>query len=93
MKKLLLFVLAAFAFVACTQNDVEELSANREALPETLTVGFEGDDTRIELNEVCKTVWSAGDEASVFYHSNANQRWAFRGETGEVVDTTPANEL
>ena len=87
MKKLLLFMLAAFAFVACTQNDVEELTANRTDAPETLTVGFEGDDTRIELNEVCKTVWSAGDEASVFYRSNANQRWAFRGETGDRIGT------
>ena len=87
MKKLLLFMLAAFAFVACTQNDVEELTANRADAPETLTVGFEGGDTRIELNEVCKTVWSAGDEASVFYRSNANQRWAFRGETGDRIGT------
>ena len=87
MKKLLLFVLAAMAFVACTQNDVEELTANRADAPETLTVGFEGDDTRIELNEVCKTVWSAGDEASVFYRSNANQRWAFQGETGDRIGT------
>ena len=87
MKKLLLFVLAAMAFAACTQNDVEELTANRADAPETLTVGFEGDDTRIELNEVCKTVWSAGDEASVFYHSNANQRWAFQGETGDRIGT------
>ena len=87
MKKLLLFVLAAMAFAACTQNEVEELTANRADVPETLTVGFEGDDTRIELNEVCKTVWSAGDEASVFYHSNANQRWAFQGETGDRIGT------
>ena len=87
MKKLLLFVLAAMAFAACTQNEVEELTANRADAPETLTVGFEGDDTRIELNEVCKTVWSAGDEASVFYRSNANQRWAFQGETGDRIGT------
>ena len=87
MKKLLLFVLAAMAFAACTQNEVEELTANRADAPETLTVGFEGDDTRIELNEVCKTVWSADDEASVFYRSNANQRWAFQGETGDRIGT------
>ena len=87
MKQILTFVLTAMAFVACTQNDVEELTANRADAPETLTVGFEGDDTRIELNEVCKTVWSAGDEASVFYRSNANQRWAFQGETGDRIGT------
>ena len=71
------------AFAACTQNDVEELTANREALPETLTVGFEGGDTRVELNEALKTVWSKGDEVSVFYRSYENLRYAYNGETGE----------
>ena len=85
MKKLLLFAFAVFAFAACTQNDVEELSANRADVPETLTVGFEGGDTRIQLNEAQKTVWNAGDEVSVFYRSNANQKWQYQGETGERV--------
>ena len=83
MKKLLLFAFAVFAFAACTQNDVEELSANRADVPETLTIGFEGDDTRIQLNEAQKTVWTKGDLVSVFYHSDANQKWQFQGETGE----------
>ena len=71
------------AFVACTQNEVEELSANRADVPETLTVGFEGGDTRIELNEALKTVWTEGDEVSVFYQSYDNTRWAFQGTTGD----------
>ena len=71
------------AFVACTQNDVEELSANRADAPETLTVGFEGGDTRIELNNALKSVWSKGDEVSVFYRSYENLRYAYNGETGE----------
>ncbi|MBO5671963.1 MAG: hypothetical protein J6R81_02185, partial [Alistipes sp.] len=79
MKKLLLFVFAALAFAACTQNDIEELSANRQDVPETLTVGFEGadDDTRIQLNETQKTVWTKDDLVSVFYRSNANQKWQY----------------
>ena len=87
MNKLLTFVLAAIAFVACTQNEVEELSANRADVPETLTVGFEGGDTRIELNEALKTVWTKGDLASVFYKSDANQKWQYQGETGERLGT------
>ena len=83
MKQLFTFVLAAIAFAACTQNEVEELTANREALPETLTVGFEGGDTRIELNEALKTVWTEGDEVSVYFYSDANQKWQYQGETGE----------
>ena len=85
MKQLFTFVLAAMAFVACTQNEVEELTANRADVPETLTVGFEGGDTRIELNEALKTVWTEGDEVSVFYRSNINQRWQYQGETGERI--------
>ena len=83
MRKLFILFAALFAFAACTQNEVEEFSANRADVPETLTVGFEGGDTRIELNEVLKTVWTEGDEVSVFYQSYENTRWAFQGATGD----------
>ena len=82
MKKLLLFVLAVMGFAACTQ-DVEVSVIERHDTPETITVGFEGDDTRIQLNEAQKTVWDSGDEVSVFYKSDANQKYEYRGETGE----------
>ena len=82
MKKLLLFVLAVMGFAACTQ-DVEVSVIERHDTPETITVGFEGDDTRIQLNEAQKTVWNSGDEVSVFYKSDANQKYEYRGETGE----------
>ena len=82
MKKLLLFVLAVMGFAACTNDPVEEQVAVRHDAPETLTVGFEGDDTRIQLNEAQKTVWTNGDQVSVFYLSDANQKWQYDGETG-----------
>ena len=82
MKKLLLFVLAVMGFAACTQNEVEEQVAVRHDVPETITVGFEGDDTRIQLNKAQKTVWTKGDQVSVFYFSDANQLWQYNGETG-----------
>ena len=84
MKKLLLFVLAVMGFAACTQ-DVEVSVIERHDTPETITVGFEGDDTRIQLNEAQKTVWNKGDLVSVFYRSDANQKWQYQGETGERV--------
>ena len=86
MKKLLLFVFAAFAFAACTQ-DVEVQVSERHDAPETITVGFEGDDTRIQLNGAQKTVWTKGDLVSVFYRSNANQQWKYNGETGARTAT------
>ncbi len=78
-------MLVAFAFAACEQAPIEEQSGVRADVPETITVGFEGDDTRIQLNEAQKTVWTKDDIVSVFYKSNANQKWEYRGETGERV--------
>ena len=75
-------MLAAFAFAACEQAPIEELSVVRADAPETLTVSLEGDDTRIQLNKAQKTVWTKGDQVSVFYRSNANQLWKYTGATG-----------
>ena len=86
MKKLLFFVCAIFAFVACTQIVIEEEQGIVIDAPVTLTVGFEdGNDTRIQLNEAQKTVWNKEDLVSVFYRSDANQKWQYQGETGERV--------
>ena len=85
MKKLLLAVCALFGFIACTQNPIEEQSAIRIDVPETIKVGFEDSETRIQLNEAQKTVWTKDDLVSVFYKSDANQMWEYRGETGERV--------
>lgn len=83
MKRHLLYLFTLLAFVACTHNDVEELAANRAELPETLTVGFETSDTRIQLDEAQKTVWNAGDLVSVFYKTLDNLKWEFQGEDGD----------
>ena len=83
MKRFLIFALAALAFAACTQTAVEIEVMERHDTPDIITVGFEGDDTRIQLNEAQKTVWTKGDQVSVFYKSDANQKYEYRGETGE----------
>ena len=83
MKRQLLYLFTLLTFVACTHNDVEELAANRAELPETLTVGFETSDTRIQLDEAQKTVWNAGDLVSVFYKTLDNLKWEFQGEDGD----------
>ena len=79
MKKLYLFALAALLFAACATDDTQDLRPTNA--PETLTVSFE-EDTRIQLNEEQKTVWTEGDLVSVFYRSNANQKWQYQGKTG-----------
>ncbi len=83
MKRFFTFVLATLAFAACTQNEFEEHTADRNDIPGSITVGFEGGDTRVQLNDIRKTVWNTGDEVSVFYRSDINQKWAFQGETGD----------
>ena len=84
MKKLYLFALAAMLFAACATDDTQDLQP--VDAPETLTVGFEGgdDDTRVQLNSAGKTVWTKGDLVSVFYRSDANQKWQFQGKTGDT---------
>ena len=81
MKKFYIFAFVAMFFAACATDptaDVQSIDAS-----ETLTVSFE-EDTRIQLNEAQKTVWSKGDLVSVFYRSDANQQWQFQGETGDT---------
>ena len=80
MKRFLLFALAATMFAACVTDATQDTVVGIE-VPETLTVSFE-EDSRIQLQEG-KTVWTKGDLVSVFYRSNANQKWQYQGETGE----------
>lgn len=82
MKRFLFFVVAVLAFVACAQSDIAELSGNKPSLFEVLHVGFEGDDTRIQLMDN-KTVWNAGDKLSLFYKSYENIEAKFLGNTGD----------
>ena len=84
MKKFYIFAFVAMFFAACATDptaDVQPIDAS-----ETLTVSFE-EDTRIQLNEAQKTVWNEGDLVSVFYKSDANQKWQFQGETGDRTGT------
>ena len=77
MKKLL-FALFAMLFAACTTDVTEDVAIE---IPETLDVSFEAD-SRIQLQN-SKTVWTADDLVSVFYRSDANQKWKFQGNTGD----------
>lgn len=64
---------------------METIPAITDDAPETITVCFENEDTRIQLqkqDDVYKTVWTKGDQVSVFYRSDANQKWQYNGNTG-----------
>ena len=82
MKRILFSLLALFALAACSQNDVEEVSSDRHFKADPITVGFENEDTRIQLYNG-KSAWNAGDRVSVFYRSFDNLKWVFTGEDGD----------
>ena len=77
MKKLL-FAAVALLFGACTTDTTKDIAVE---VPEILTVSFE-EDSRIQLSDG-KTVWTRNDLVSVFYRSDANQKWQFQGKTGD----------
>ncbi|MBE6193537.1 MAG: leucine-rich repeat domain-containing protein [Rikenellaceae bacterium] len=78
MKKFYILALVAAMFAACATDVTEDVAIEA---PETLKVSFE-ESSRIQLDNG-KTVWTADDLVSVFYLSNANQKWQYQGETGE----------
>ena len=82
MRNLKLFALVALFFAACSTDALDELQVAGvgDLAPETITVGFE-DETRIQL-QYGKTVWTKDDVVSVFYLSDANQKWQYKGATG-----------
>lgn len=83
MKRFLGFAAALFMVTACAETTFDEnssLPSNGEA--KYITVAFDNDDTRIQLNGECKTVWTKDDAVSVFYHSDKNTKWVYEGETG-----------
>ncbi len=90
LKRFLLFVLASIVFVACMEETISDPHNGLQSDVEddaVLTIGFEGDDTRVQLNAERKTVWTKGDCLSVFYRSVANQKWQYQGETGGRIGT------
>lgn len=78
MKKLTILTLIV-AFAACTNDTTEDLSLSA---PGTLRVCFDNQ-SRVELDYSCQTVWTKGDKVSVFHNSDSNDCYEYQGETGE----------
>ena len=85
MKKVILYLFAIVAFAACTQAEigVEKPAVDNSSL--LLNVGFESDadESRVQLDEAGKTVWTKNDLVSVFYRTPIYQQWQFQGNTGD----------
>jgi len=84
MKKILFFAAAAALFAACSKDATEDVAV----LPDNvLYVSVADDDSRIQLDENCRTVWNEGDLVSVFNKTTGNECWRFDGKTGDTVGT------
>lgn len=83
-KKFAILGLFAFLFVSCSKERIDisdGFEIDVKDSPEVLIVDFEDSETRVQLQNH-RTVWTKDDQVSVFYLSNANQRWKYTGETG-----------
>ena len=81
MKKLLLFAATATMFAACSKDTTHDLAIDRPI--DKLYVSIGDDDSRVQLDENCRTVWTEGDHVSVFNKTTDNRRYKFTGQTGD----------
>lgn len=84
LKGIWLSVVTAMIFSSCNE-DIINGNMGEPSIDDgtpVLTIGFEDIDTRIQLDEELKTIWTKNDCISVFYLSDANQKWQYQGETG-----------
>ena len=77
-----LAALVATLFAACSTDATQDLAPKIPTSPDELYVSFD-EESRVQLNAECKTVWTKDDLVSVFYYSDANDCWRFKGETGD----------
>ncbi len=80
MKKILLALAATALCFSCAKDQTRDIAP---VAPDTLSVSFADDNTKVQLDDAAKTVWNADDRVSVFYYSNANDCWKFMGATGD----------
>ena len=83
MKKLLIFAAVATMFAACSKDATQDLAAAKPIDKFYATIA--DNDSRVQLNDACKTVWTSGDRVSVFNKTTGNRRYKFTGNTGDTV--------
>ena len=85
MKRFYLYAIACLLLIGCTDAELKELRGINylNGIPECVKASFDSEQSRIELNDALQTVWTKGDAVSVFYNSDANNRFLYVGQTGE----------
>ena len=69
-------------FAACSKDTAKDL-ANAKPIDKFYAT-IADNDSRAQLDEKCRTVWSAGDSISVFNKTTGNECWRFTGKTGDT---------
>ena len=87
MKRFFLFALVATLFAACSTDATQDVTPEIPTSPDELYVSFDEEDTRIQLGEDYRPVWTKGDLVSVFYKSDGNDCYKFTGKTGDRSGT------
>ncbi len=83
MKKLFYFIVLALFSVSCMTEIQDEVVFEPQKIQKTLKIAMGGDDTKIQLDENLKTVWTEGDQVAVFYNNTYASLGQFNGETGD----------
>ena len=91
MKRFLLFVVASLLFVACDNKFEDEGNTIQGVsnLP-TLTAEFADEDTRTYVEDNFYLRWHEGDLISAFLGNTLNNKYIFKGETGDNGGTFSA---
>ena len=92
MKKFLLYVIAATLFAACSVDTWEDMPIQTPDSSEEFYVSFDEEDSRIQLGDAGQPVWTKDDKISIFYRSNANDKYYFAGKTGATSGTLKLEE-
>ena len=85
MKKCYLILALAAILTSCTNNNVVNDQPQPASIARDKIYASIGDDnTRVQLNEELKSVWTAGDEVTI-YGPKEYSSWKFSGNTGDRV--------
>lgn len=79
-RRYILLVCTALSAASCGK---QEAGKSQEELCPKLYVSTESTSTKVQLSDSYTTVWTAGDELSVFHKNSTNSRWRFDGNTGD----------
>lgn len=82
MKKLLIFAVVATMFAACSKDATQDLAAAKPIDKFYATIA--DNDSRVQLNNACQTVWTKYDRVAVFNKTSDKCQYDFTGQTGDI---------